>query len=168
MNPYAIISLFSFIVAFFLGNFIYYKNPNNRLNKLIAILCFLVAYLSFVEFGLRQSETISTAYFWLKGTFLWPLLTPLLIIIILEVTKRNHLIKKQNFHLLIIFTFNYHIINNSFNQSNHRWIEFRILGMECIFNIKLFYFISNQFVDNFFRTYINNSQLHLLQEKSWV
>ena len=92
MNPYAIISLFSFIVAFFLGNFIYYKNPNNRLNKLIAILCFLVAYLSFVEFGLGQSETISTAYFWLKGTFLWPLLTPLLIIIILEVTKRNHLV----------------------------------------------------------------------------
>lgn len=101
MNPYAFISLFSFIVTFFLGNFIYYKNPNNRLNKLIAILCFLVAYLSFVEFGLRQSETISTAYFWLKATFLWPLLTPLLLTIILEVTKRNNLLKNKIFIFLL-------------------------------------------------------------------
>ena len=31
MNPYAFISLLSSIVALFLGNFIYYKNPNNRL-----------------------------------------------------------------------------------------------------------------------------------------
>ncbi len=101
MNPYAFISLFSFIVTFFLGNFIYYKNPNNRLNKLIAILCFLVAYLSFVEFGLRQSETIVTAYFWLKATFLWPLLTPLLLTIILEVTKRNNLLKNKIFIFLL-------------------------------------------------------------------
>jgi len=101
MNPYAFISLFSFIVTFFLGNFIYYKNPNNKLNKLIAILCFLVAYLSFVEFGLRQSETISNAYFWLKATFLWPLLTPLLLTIILEVTKRNNLLKNKIFIFLL-------------------------------------------------------------------
>jgi PAS domain S-box-containing protein len=101
MNPYAFLSLFSFIVTFFLGNFIYYKNPNNKLNKLIAILCFLVAYLSFVEFGLRQSETISTAYFWLNATFLWPLLTPLLLTIILKVTKRNNLLKNKIFIFLL-------------------------------------------------------------------
>jgi PAS domain S-box-containing protein len=101
MNPYAFISLLSSIVAIFLGNFIYYKNPNNRLNKLIAVLCFLVAYLAFIEFGLRQSETISTAYIWLKATFLWPFLMPLLLIIILEVTKKLNLLKNQIFIILL-------------------------------------------------------------------
>ena len=101
MNPYAFVSLFSFIIAFFLGNFIYYKNPNNRLNQLIAVLCILVAYLSFVEFGLRQSETYSTAYLWSKATFLWPIMTPLLLNIVLIVTKRYELVKNKIFLLLL-------------------------------------------------------------------
>jgi PAS domain S-box-containing protein len=120
MNPYAFISLLSSIVALFLGNFIYYKNPNNRLNKLIAILCFLVAYLAFIEFGLRQSETISTAYIWLKATFLWPFLMPLLLIIILEVTKKSNLLKNQIFIVLlfipsIIISLNT-LLTNQFNN----------------------------------------------------
>jgi uncharacterized membrane protein len=103
MNPYAFISLLSSIVALLLGNFIYYKNPNNRLNKLIAIICLLVAYLAFVEFGIRQSETISTAYFWLKASSLWPLIMPMLLVIVLEVTKRNNILKNKNF-LILLFT----------------------------------------------------------------
>ena len=95
MNLYAIISLFSSIVSLFLGNFIYYKNPNNRLNRLIALLCFLVAYLSFAEYGLRQAESILTAYYWSKATFLWPMLTPLLLNIVLIVTRKNDLLKNK-------------------------------------------------------------------------
>jgi PAS domain S-box-containing protein len=101
MNTYAFVSLFSFIIAFFLGNFIYYKNPNNRLNQLIALLCILVAYLSFVEFGFRLSETYSTAYLWSKGTFLWPIMTPLLLNIVLIVTKRYELVKNKIFMFLL-------------------------------------------------------------------
>ena len=117
MNPYAFISLLSSIVALFLGNFIYYKNPNNRLNKLIAILCFLVAYLAFIEFGLRQSETISTAYIWLKATFLWPFLMPLLLIIILEVTKKLNLLKNQIFIILLFIPSNLYLIKYTTYQS---------------------------------------------------
>ena len=102
MNPYAFISLLSSIISLLLGNFIYYKNPNNRLNKLIAIICLLVAYLSFVEYGLRQSEAISTAYFWLKASSLWPLLMPTLLVIVLEVTKRN--ILKNKIFIFLLFT----------------------------------------------------------------
>lgn len=101
MNPYAILSLISSVVTIFLGNFIYYKNPNNRLNQLLAVLCFLVAYLSFVEFGLRQAETISTAYYWLKATFLWPFLTPLLLNIVLIVTKRDEFLKNRLYFALL-------------------------------------------------------------------
>lgn len=116
MNPYAFISLLSSIISLLLGNFIYYKNSNNRLNKLIAIICLLMAYLAFVEYGLRQSETISTAYFWLKASSLWPLLMPTLLVIVLEVTKRNNILKK-NFHFLTFYTVSHHIPNKSFNQS---------------------------------------------------
>lgn len=101
MNPYAILSLLSSIITIFLGNFIYYKNPNNRLNQLIAVLCFLVAYLSFVEFGLRQAETIFTAYYWLKATFLWPFLTPLLLTIVLVVTGRYNFLRNKLYMILI-------------------------------------------------------------------
>lgn len=102
MNPFAILSLLSSVITIFLGNFIYYKNPNNRLNQLIGVLCFLVAYLSFVEFGLRQAETIYTAYYWLKATFLWPFLTPLLLTIVLVVTRRHNFLKNRLF-LAILF-----------------------------------------------------------------
>lgn len=103
MNPYAFISLLSSIISLLLGNFIYYKNPNNRLNKLIAIICLLVAYLAFVEFGLRQSETISDAYFWLKASSLWPFMMPILMLIILEVTKRGNILKNKIF-VILLFT----------------------------------------------------------------
>ena len=103
MNPYAFISLLSSIIALLLGNFIYYKNPNNRLNKLIAIICLLVAYLAFVEYGMRQSETLSSAYFWLKASSLWPFLMPILLIIVLEVTKRINILKNKIF-IILLFT----------------------------------------------------------------
>ena len=103
MNPYAFISLISSIIALCLGNFIYYKNPNNRLNKLIAIICVLVAYLAFVEFGMRDSETISAAYFWLKASSLWAFLAPILLVIVLEVTKRNNILNNKIF-VSLLFT----------------------------------------------------------------
>ncbi|MGB9202261.1 histidine kinase dimerization/phosphoacceptor domain -containing protein, partial [Methanobacterium sp.] len=103
MNPYAFISLLSSIIALLLGNFIYYRNPNNRLNKLIAIICLLVTYLAFVEYGMRQSETLSAAYFWLKASSLWPFLMPILLIIVLEVTKRINILKNKIF-IILLFT----------------------------------------------------------------
>jgi PAS domain S-box-containing protein len=103
MNLYAFISLLSSLTALLLGNFIYYKNPNNRLNKLIATICLLVAYLAFVEYGMRQSETISAAYFWLKASSLWPLLMPILLIIVLEVSKKINILKNKIF-LILLFT----------------------------------------------------------------
>ena len=100
MNLYAFISLFASILTIFLGNFIYYKNPKNRLNQLIAILCFLVAYLSFVNFSLRDAESYYTAYLWLKASVLWPLMTPIILTIVLMATK-NDLLKKRIFLVLL-------------------------------------------------------------------
>ena len=66
MNIYALTSLLAAVICIFIGNFIYYKNPENYLNKLVAIQSIIVAFLAFTEFGYRQAETINTAIFWLK------------------------------------------------------------------------------------------------------
>jgi PAS domain S-box-containing protein len=102
MNPYAFLSLFASIVTLFLGNFIYYKNPKNRLNQLIAVLCFLVAYLSFVNFSLRNADSYQTAYLWLKASVLWPLMSPIVLTIILTATKNQFSTNKVFLTLIYI------------------------------------------------------------------
>ena len=102
MNPYAFLSLFASIVTLFLGNFIYYKNPKNRLNQLIAVLCFLVAYLSFVNFSLRNADSYQTAYLWLKASVLWPLMSPIVLTIVLTTTKNQFSTNKLFLTLIYI------------------------------------------------------------------
>jgi len=102
MNPYAFLSLFASIVTLFLGNFIYYKNPKNRLNQLIAVLCFLVAYLSFVNFSLRNADSYQTAYLWLKASVLWPLMSPIVLTIVLTATKNQFSTNKVFLTLIYI------------------------------------------------------------------
>ena len=162
MNPYAFISLISSIIALFLGNFIYYKNPNNRLNKLIAIICVLVAYLAFVEFGLRDSETISTAYFWLKASSLWAFLTPILLVIVLEVTKRNNILKNKIFISLLftpsIIIFLISLFTNQLNNG----LVLEYWGWNEVLSTNLLILVSYKFMDNIFRNCINNYWLYSL------
>ena len=101
MNIYALISLLASGVCFFLGNFIYYKNPENRLNRLVVILCILVAFLAFTEFGYRQAETMATAEFWLKLSTLWPFVPALLINISLVFTEKTELLKHKITYFII-------------------------------------------------------------------
>ncbi|MBI5680781.1 MAG: PAS domain S-box protein [Methanobacterium sp.] len=94
MNVYALISFIAFIVCFFLGNFIYHKNPKNQLNIMILILCTLVGILALVEFEYRQTNSFETAYFWLKISGLWPLVPAVLLHISLIFTKSKVLMSK--------------------------------------------------------------------------
>ena len=100
MNVYALISLTAFMVCFFLGNFIYHKSPKSQLNKMIAVLCILVGFLAFTEFGYRQAETIQTAYLWLKISTLWPLVPSLLLHISLIFTK-SKILKNKLAYILV-------------------------------------------------------------------
>jgi len=101
MNIYALTSLIAAVICFFIGNFIYYKNPENQLNKLVAILSILVAFLAFTEFGYRQAETVTTAIFWLKLSALWPIVPAILINISLVFTGRKELFKHKLTYFLI-------------------------------------------------------------------
>lgn len=102
MNVYALISLIAFMVCFFLGNFIYHKNPKSQLNKMIALLCILVGFLAFTEFEYRQAETIQTAFLWLKISSLWPLVPSILLHISLIFTKSKFLKNKLIYILIYI------------------------------------------------------------------
>ncbi|MGZ7117311.1 MAG: histidine kinase dimerization/phosphoacceptor domain -containing protein [Methanobacterium sp.] len=102
MNIFAIISLVAFMVCFFLGNFIYHKNPKNQLNIMIALLCILVGFLAFTEFEYRQAETIQTAFIWLKISSLWPLVPSFLLHISLIFTKSKFLKNKLTYLLIYL------------------------------------------------------------------
>jgi len=101
MNIFALTSLLAAVICVFIGNFIYYKNPENQLNKLVAILSILVGFLAFAEFGYRQAETITNAIFWLKLSALWPFVLSVLINITLVYTGRTGLLKYKSFYFLM-------------------------------------------------------------------
>ncbi|HML05059.1 MAG TPA: histidine kinase N-terminal 7TM domain-containing protein, partial [Methanobacterium sp.] len=102
MNIFAIISFLAFILCFFLGNFIYHKNPKNQLNIMILILCSLVGVLALVEFEYRQASTFETAYFWLQISGLWPIVPAVLLHISLIFTKSKILMNKFIYIILYL------------------------------------------------------------------
>ncbi|HTX61309.1 MAG TPA: hypothetical protein VMC48_03295, partial [Methanobacterium sp.] len=101
MTIFALTSLIAAFICFFLGNFIYYKNPENNLNRLIAILSLLIGFLAFVEFGYRQAETVSTAFIWLKISTLWPFAIAILLNICFVITDRQNLLRNKLTYFLI-------------------------------------------------------------------
>ncbi len=101
MNAYALISLIAFMLCFFLGNFIYYRNPKSHLNKMVGILCILVGFLAFVEFEYRQAYSFQSAYLWLKISTLWPFVPAILLHISLIFTKKTEFLKNKFTYLLI-------------------------------------------------------------------
>lgn len=101
MSIYALISLLSSILCIFLGNFIFYKNPKNRINQLVALMSFLLAYLLFVEFGYRQAETYYTANLWFTASFIWALTSSLILHTVLIITGKAHLTENKIFISLL-------------------------------------------------------------------
>ncbi len=63
MNLYAIISILSAFVCGLLANFIYYYNPKNRLNQLIA---FLAGFLAFLNFAIGRPKQSTPLIYGLK------------------------------------------------------------------------------------------------------
>ncbi len=101
MIEYAIISLIAAITSFFIGNFIYFRNPKNSLNRTIAIFSTLIAFMALCEFAYRLAETSSSAFIWLKLSALWPLIPAVIINIALVFTRRSHILKLKISYLII-------------------------------------------------------------------
>lgn len=68
---------------------------------MIAVLCFVVGFLSFAEFQYRQTSDFQTAYLWLKLSGLWPLVPPILLHISLIFTGKTEILKNKLTYLLM-------------------------------------------------------------------
>ncbi len=101
MNFFALISLLSSLVTIFLGNFVYYKNPKNTLNKLFMLFYLSTAYLAFTEFGYRQADTFETAYFWIKASAFWAVAPSFLLHFALVFTEQSKLLNNKLTYLII-------------------------------------------------------------------
>ena len=88
------------MLCFFLGNFIYHKNPKSQLNIIIALTAIAVGFLAFTEFEYRQAEIFQIAFFWIKISTLWPIVPSLLLHISLIFTKSQYL-KNKLIYILI-------------------------------------------------------------------
>ncbi|MBP2045377.1 histidine kinase dimerization/phosphoacceptor domain -containing protein [Methanobacterium aggregans] len=101
MNVFATLSFIAFMLCFFMGNFIYHKNSDSSLNKMVAVLCILVGFLAFVEFEYRQVVDFQTAYFWLKISGLWPLVPAILLHISLIFTEKKKILRNKLTYIAI-------------------------------------------------------------------
>ncbi|NYB52928.1 MAG: PAS domain S-box protein [Methanobacteriaceae archaeon] len=101
MISYAIISIIISASCLFMGNFIYYRNPNNQLNQLLAIFSFFVGYLAFTDFGSIYSNTPEQAYWWVKAAFPWMFVASIFLHLALLATEQYSLLHKKITYLII-------------------------------------------------------------------
>ncbi len=78
-------------------------------------MCFMLAYLLFVEFGYRQSETYYMANLWYSASFVWTIAASLILHVVLVITSRLN--SKEKIILPLIYVPSL-IISMFFLESN--------------------------------------------------
>ncbi|MBD3194044.1 MAG: PAS domain S-box protein, partial [Candidatus Lokiarchaeota archaeon] len=66
MLIFAILSLLSTLLAFFIGVFVYAKDTKNELNIIFMLFCLSFCIIGIAEYGMRQTELYEIAFFWSK------------------------------------------------------------------------------------------------------
>ncbi|MFP4013756.1 MAG: PAS domain S-box protein [Chitinispirillaceae bacterium] len=84
---YTFLSLISTFVCLHLSAYVYFRDKRSRQNKLFSLLCLSLAYLCFIEFMFRQSETPERALFWLRLQTVWTFSLAFLVHFVLVYTK---------------------------------------------------------------------------------
>jgi len=103
MSFFAVIPLLNAVASMFLGNFVYYLNPGNGVNRMFFYCCLSFTYLGFVEFAFNQSITFETALFLSKMGALWPFIVAFLIHFVLVFIEKTKQLKKQHIFFLVYF-----------------------------------------------------------------
>ncbi len=101
MNFYSLSSLLVSVISIFFGNFVYYKDPKNKLNKTHMLLSILISYMTFNEFVYRQAGDYYTAFLWMKIASFWPLLISVLFHFVLIFTEKE--LKNKLIYIPIYF-----------------------------------------------------------------
>jgi PAS domain S-box-containing protein len=101
MQIFAFLSLISSIIVLSLGIFVYSTNRKRPLNQVFLCICMLAFSWTFMESMLRDAETLSAAYVWMKLTFLWIFLPATGFHFILLFTKSSLLRRGRWIYLLM-------------------------------------------------------------------
>ncbi|MBE3122452.1 MAG: PAS domain S-box protein [Thermoplasmata archaeon] len=98
---FALFSLIGSVICLFFGNFVYYQNRKQLLNKIFFLLCMSLAFWAFTEFMLRQAESLETANFWFNMNFLWPFSLAFPLHFMLIYTEKTSVLKNKLTYLLV-------------------------------------------------------------------
>ncbi|MFQ6101933.1 MAG: PAS domain S-box protein [Anaerolineae bacterium] len=101
MNIFALQSLVAFVMALFLGSYVYSKNPKGKLNRVYLCLCLSYAYLVFIEFEYLTAESFETAYFCQKAGAFWPFAMSISLHFALVLTEQSKLLRNRFTYPLI-------------------------------------------------------------------
>ena len=101
MNPFAIISLVTFVACLLLGVFIYFRNPKVSLNRYFLLGNLVLAHRFLIEFGYNQSITRDQAMGWWQWDLLWPFATTFYLLFTLVSTERAHLAKARGYRAML-------------------------------------------------------------------
>lgn len=101
MNIFALFSLLSCVVCFFLGNYVYSQDKKSALNRVFLLFCISLSYWAFMEFMHRQADNSFTAYFWVKAGIFWPFTMSFLLHFTLLFTEKQKILKNKLAYFLI-------------------------------------------------------------------
>lgn len=87
MQLFAFLSLISSIIVLALGIFVYSQKRKSPLNQVFLFLCIMAFYWAFTESMLRDADSISSAYMWMKLTVLWTFIPAAALHFLLVFTK---------------------------------------------------------------------------------
>jgi diguanylate cyclase (GGDEF)-like protein/PAS domain S-box-containing protein len=110
MHYFAINSILAGIASIFLGNFVYYRNPRDRLSRTFYALTMVGAYMAFTEALMRMAASQEAAYFWMKLGSFWPFIIAL------------------TAHFILIYTENAELLRN-------KWVQFLIYGSASLVSV---------------------------------
>jgi len=89
VSIYSLTLLLVTIFSLYLGCSVYYRDKGNAINRIFFIYALTGAFLSFTSFMTVEAGDYTSAYFWVKAGFLWPVIPSILFRLILSVTDTN-------------------------------------------------------------------------------
>jgi len=101
MQIFAFLSLISSIIILVLGIFVYSTNWRSQFNRIFLFLCVMAFYWAFMESMLRDANSISSAFVWMKLTAFWTFVPAATLHFTLYFTESKFLSRSSWISLLI-------------------------------------------------------------------
>ena len=101
MNSFAFVSLVAAAISLILAALVYSSNSKSKVNRFFALACIFLAYMAFVEYGLRQSHSESEAMVWTKLDALWPIGITVIFQFIVTFTQKWKFLSEKWAHFIL-------------------------------------------------------------------